>query len=178
MEHLEEPRLKKLQRICPPHPNATGGDGPLRRGRGRHWLRAQHISPCAPRRPAGLALHLYLSSLRSSQTAVTLSSTINTDTQLARDMWTTCPRNPSPPGKHTRARLSPASPTSCLSAPSPFCLAAHSHSRSCFCPFCMCAPRPEPAAQEGNLILSFCTCSQIPSLSRAGIVPRLMETES
>lgn len=117
MEHLEGPRLKKLQRISPPHSNATGGEGPLRRGRGRHWLRAQHISLCAPRRPAGLALHPYPSSLRSSQTAVTLSSTINTDTQLAQDMWTTCPRNPSPPGKHTRGRLNPASPTSCLSAP-------------------------------------------------------------
>lgn len=117
MEHLEGPRLKKLQRIYPPHSNATGGEGPLRRGRGRHWRRAQHISLCAPRRPAGLALHLYPSSLRSSQTAVTLSSTISTDTQLARDMWTTCPRNPSPPGKRTRARLNPASPTSCLSAP-------------------------------------------------------------
>lgn len=45
MEHLEGPRLKKLERISPPHSNATGGDGPLRRGRGRHWLRAQHISP-------------------------------------------------------------------------------------------------------------------------------------
>lgn len=42
----------------------------------------------------------------------------------------------------------------------------------------MCELRSQLPVQEGNLILSFCTCSQIPSLSQARIVPRLMERES
>lgn len=65
--------------------------------------------------------------------------------------------------------LPPLSPTFfCL----PLCLAAHSHSLSCLCPFCMCEPRSRlPPVQEGNLIPSFCTCSQIPSLSRGWDCP-------
>lgn len=42
----------------------------------------------------------------------------------------------------------------------------------------MCELRSQLPVQEGNLILSFCTCSRIPSLSQAGIVPWLMERES
>ncbi len=60
----------------------------------------------------------------------------------------------------------------------PLCLAAHSHSLSCFSPFCMSELRSQFPVQEGNPILSFCTCSQIPSLNQAGIVLQLMERES
>lgn len=93
------------------------------------------------------------------------------------------PSQPSRPHKHTHTVFKSSSCFFSFAAVTQLlclllCLAAHSHSLSCLCPFCMCELRSQLPVQEGNLILSFCTCSQIPSLSQAGIVPQLMERES
>lgn len=113
---------------------------------------------------------------------VTLSRTIIADMQRAWDMCSTCPHNPSLQTNTYTAYKSRSYFFSLPRIPLLLCvllfLAAHSPSLSCLCPFCMCELRSPRARGQPYSFLFFFTCSQIPSLSQAGIVPQLIERES
>lgn len=87
------------------------------------------------------------------------------------------------PSKQTHTQYLNPVPTSFLSPPSlcfSVCLFSLQHTvipLSCLCPFCMCELR-SPRARGQPIPSFFFTCSQIPSLSQAGIVPQLIERES
>lgn len=107
---------------------------------------------------------VYLSRLRSSQTFVTLSSTISRDTHFA---WNTLgmPSLPSPHfGKTHSWYLILALPFMSITSLPQFpclllCLAAHFYSLSCLHPLCMCELGSELPVHEGKLILFLCTYS-------------------
>lgn len=107
---------------------------------------------------------VYLSRLRSSQTFVTLSSTISRDTHFA---WNTLgmPSLPSPHfGKTHSWYLILALPFMSITTLPQFpclllCLAAHFYSLSCLHPLCMCELGSELPVHEGKLILFLCTYS-------------------
>lgn len=171
--NIWRPCLKHCSTILLRYSAMTSSEGPLHWGCKPLWLRAQHISLSVPQRPASPSRSVSFALLPSNCHA----KQQNEHRRTAGTRYVEYMPSQPPPQMHTH-HLNPVFFQHVTQFCLLLCLAAHSHSPSCLCPFCMCELRSRVPMQEGNLILSSCTCSQIPSLSQARIVPQLMERES